>query len=177
MDKKTINDPDPWGRIIVSTDDAFELMYRDIIPNLLLVKPDDAFERFNAMCRDWDKPNEQMIVPEIPTISPEDDQRRRIDTWFIPDGYAPNDVVDELFNLCKTEEEIIRVESELKLYMERGLLPLLKMMFALVAHFRLNNIVWGVGRGSSVSSYVLFLIGVHKIDSIKYGLDISEFLK
>jgi DNA polymerase III alpha subunit len=42
---------------------------------------------------------------------------------------------------------------------------------------RSNNIVWGVGRGSSVASYVLYLLGVHKVDSIKYGLDIREFLK
>jgi len=40
-----------------------------------------------------------------------------------------------------------------------------------------NNVVWGVGRGSSVASYVLYLIGVHKIDSIKYNLDWQEFLR
>jgi DNA polymerase III alpha subunit len=40
-----------------------------------------------------------------------------------------------------------------------------------------RNIVWGVGRGSSVASYVLFLIGTHKVDSVKYELDFNEFLK
>jgi DNA polymerase III alpha subunit len=42
---------------------------------------------------------------------------------------------------------------------------------------RANNVVWGVGRGSSVASYVLFIIGVHKIDSVKYDLDWREFLR
>ena len=42
---------------------------------------------------------------------------------------------------------------------------------------RENNIVWGVGRGSSVSSYMLYLIGVHKVDSIKYNLNINEFIR
>ena len=42
---------------------------------------------------------------------------------------------------------------------------------------RANNVVWGVGRGSSVASYVLFIIGVHKIDSVKYKLPINEFFK
>jgi len=42
---------------------------------------------------------------------------------------------------------------------------------------RSNSIVWGVGRGSSVASYVLFIIGVHKIDSVKYKLAINEFFK
>ena len=39
-----------------------------------------------------------------------------------------------------------------------------------------NKIVWGVGRGSSVSSYILYLLGVHKVNSIKYGLNITDFL-
>ena len=43
--------------------------------------------------------------------------------------------------------------------------------------FRKNDIVWGVGRGSSVASYVLFLIGVHKTDSMLYELDVTEFLR
>jgi DNA polymerase III alpha subunit len=42
---------------------------------------------------------------------------------------------------------------------------------------RKENIVWGVGRGSSVASYVLYLIGVHKIDSLYYNLDVEEFLR
>ena len=40
-----------------------------------------------------------------------------------------------------------------------------------------NNIVWGVGRGSSVSSFVLYLLNVHRIDSIKYNLNWQEFLR
>jgi DNA polymerase III alpha subunit len=47
----------------------------------------------------------------------------------------------------------------------------------IVDTLRANNIVWGVGRGSSVASYVLHLIGVHKIDSIKYSIPIEEFFK
>jgi DNA polymerase III alpha subunit len=34
-----------------------------------------------------------------------------------------------------------------------------------------------VGRGSSVASYVLYLLGVHRIDSMFYDLDPSEFLR
>ena len=40
-----------------------------------------------------------------------------------------------------------------------------------------NNLIWGVGRGSSVASYVLYLLGVHRIDSLHYNLDIAEFLR
>ena len=57
------------------------------------------------------------------------------------------------------------------------MMPLLQWLKYLVDTCRANNIVWGVGRGSSVSSFVLFLIGVHKIDSIKYDLDWRDFLR
>jgi len=50
-------------------------------------------------------------------------------------------------------------------------------MIYIVDMMRKNNLVWGVGRGSSVASYVLYLIGIHKIDSLKYNLNIEEFLK
>ena len=70
-----------------------------------------------------------------------------------------------------------RVEMELALYIERGLIPILQVLVYVVDTLRKNNLVWGVGRGSSVASYVLYLIGIHKIDSLKYNLDIREFLK
>ena len=71
----------------------------------------------------------------------------------------------------------IRVEEELEAYKERGMEDLLRYMIYLVDFMRENGIVWGVGRGSSVASYVLYLIGVHRIDSIKYNLDWREFLR
>ena len=77
----------------------------------------------------------------------------------------------------KIETEKIRVEQELILYKKFGLLDVLKFLVYLISTMRENDIVWGVGRGSSVSSYVLYLLGVHKVDSIKYGLDVTDFLK
>jgi DNA polymerase III alpha subunit len=40
-----------------------------------------------------------------------------------------------------------------------------------------NRLIWGVGRGSSVASYVLYLLGVHRIDSMYYELNPEEFLR
>jgi DNA polymerase III alpha subunit len=66
---------------------------------------------------------------------------------------------------------------ELSEFEQRDLLDLLKFLMYLVQTMRTNNIVYGVGRGSSVASYVLYLIGIHRIDSFKYNMDIKEFLK
>jgi len=96
--------------------------------------------------------------------------------WFIPDDYYPN-LTEMLYGMCETDEQRDRVSQELQLYIKLGMYDVLHVMKYIVDTLRANNIVWGVGRGSSVASYVLFLIGVHKIDSIKYNLPIEEFFK
>jgi DNA polymerase III alpha subunit len=82
-----------------------------------------------------------------------------------------------LLDQTNNEEQYQRVVKELELFYQYGMIDLLKYLKYLVDTMKSNNIVWGVGRGSSVASYCLYLIGVHRIDSIKYQLDIREFLK
>jgi DNA polymerase III alpha subunit len=96
--------------------------------------------------------------------------------WFIPDEYYPN-LTEMLYGMCETDIQKDRVSQELKLFIDHGIYDVLHVMKYIVDTLRENNVVWGVGRGSSVASYVLFLIGVHKIDSIKYNLPIEEFFK
>ena len=99
------------------------------------------------------------------------------DNWFMPQSYKEMDIKKYVLDLCKTQEELDRVNTELNEYEKRNLLVLLKQMKYIVDTLRKNNIVWGVGRGSSVASYVLHLLGVHKIDSIKYDIPLNEFFK
>jgi DNA polymerase III alpha subunit len=104
---------------------------------------------------------------------------QQVDTtnWFIPYEYKTMDIVDWLYQQCPTPEIRERVVEELRLFAKHDMIPVLKTMKYVVDTLRANNVVWGVGRGSSVASYVLFIIGVHKIDSVKYKLPINEFFK
>ena len=88
-----------------------------------------------------------------------------------------HNIAKEVLVLCKDDAELQRAGEELLLYQERNLFDLLRYLRYLVDTMRDNGIVWGVGRGSSVSSFVLYLLGVHKINSLYYDLDPSEFLK
>jgi len=100
-----------------------------------------------------------------------------INNWYMPNKYKQLNIENYILSLCTTEEETNRVSDELKLYQEKNLYTLLKFLIYFVDTLRENNIIWGVGRGSSVSSYILYLIGIHRVNSIKYDLDIGEFLK
>lgn len=114
-----------------------------------------------------------------------------IDTsWNIPQKYKEIDVNKYMFTkllkeLEKTDEfvqdeideRIERVDNELKLYEQYNLLDILRAVIYIVEQFEANGIVWGTGRGSSCCSYCLYLIGLHDVDSIKYGLELSEFFR
>jgi len=98
-------------------------------------------------------------------------------TWNMPEDYKNLDIEEYLWQKCKDLFEQERVLEELEEYKKRNMLDLLRWLKYLVDTMRQNNIVWGVGRGSSVSSYVLYRLGVHKIDSLKYNLDFKEFMR
>jgi len=97
--------------------------------------------------------------------------------WFIPNEYKQIDIRNWLLSKCTSQEQTDRVELELSLFEKQGMADILNVMIYVVDTLRSQNIVWGVGRGSSVSCYCLYLIGIHKIDSLKYDLPINEFFK
>jgi len=105
------------------------------------------------------------------------------DTYFskdfnIPQHYREIDIREYVSNLGQRgPDETGRVEMELDMFEERGLFPILQLLIYIIDKMRKHNLVWGVGRGSSVSSYLLYILGVHKVNSYKYNLDIKEFLK
>jgi DNA polymerase III alpha subunit len=111
------------------------------------------------------------------SLSVEEFDRLAQSNWLMPQEYKDLDIVLWVLDQCTTDDQRQRVGEELILYVERDLIPLLQYMKFLVDTMRANNIIWGVGRGSSVASYVLYLIGVHRIDSMYYDLNINEFLK
>ena len=95
----------------------------------------------------------------------------------MPQSYEQLNVKQFLLEKCNTEEERDRVLIEYKLFEQKGFLKVLQFLIYFVDTLRANNVVWGVGRGSSVSSFCLFLIGVHKINPLLYNLDYREFLR
>jgi hypothetical protein len=97
--------------------------------------------------------------------------------WHMPTEYRTLDIAEYVLGLCESESELQRVGEELLLYQERNLFDLLRYLKYLVDVMTENNVIWGVGRGSSVASYVLYKLGVHRINSLYYNLDVHEFLR
>lgn len=111
------------------------------------------------------------------SISVEEFDAQNQINWYMPDSYKELDIAEHVLSLCTTNEQLQRVGKELLLYQQKNLFDLLKYLKYLVDTMKQNKIIWGVGRGSSVASYVLYLLGIHRIDSIYYDLDPEEFLR
>lgn len=173
---------DQYGQSWTSTAELFELLYQDPAIDLrrFHVKAGhDSTEvaKFNNAIRELYAEFEPLKTLREELGSVEEFHAKQQSHWHMPDEYKTLDIAKWLLDKCRTDEELQRVGKELLLYQERDLFNLLKYLKYAVDTFRKNNIVWGLGRGSSVSSYVLYLIGVHKINSIYYDLDIEEFLR
>ena len=144
--------------------------------HIVLCDPSDDVDKFNSAMKEQGMDPLQKYVPL-------DVDQKTFDgvcqsEWFMPDEYKELDVVAHLYSLCPGDDKPFhRVNEELAEFQRREMFDLLRYMIYLVDFMRENKIVWGVGRGSSVASYVLYLIGVHRINSIQYGLDWREFLR
>lgn len=131
--------------------------------------------RFDDILEVQNKPTLiQYIEPKL-TVAEFDNQNQS--NWYMPEEYKKLDIAKWVLDQCKTDAELQRVGDELIKFHERDLFPLLQYTKYLVDTMRKHDVLWGVGRGSSVASYVLFLIGVHRINSLHFDLSIDEFLK
>lgn len=171
---------DSYGQVIVNTADVFEAIYKGTITdfsNLMFEEADEVNQFNSAVALNADHISKLKIyTPPDQFDSKELFDKANQSAWFMPKDYYPN-LVEMLYGMCETQEQTDRVSKELGLFIQHGMLDLLFYLKYLVDTMKQNDIVWGVGRGSSVASYVLYLLGVHKVDSIKYNLDIHEFLK
>jgi DNA polymerase III alpha subunit len=107
--------------------------------------------------------------------------------WTFNQAYQRIDVEDVVFDALDVElkgldknKQRLRLDrtlTELKLFKKHQLMTVLQLIVYIIDTFERNSVVWGVGRGSSVSSYVLYLLGLHDIDSVEWELPIQDFLR
>jgi len=165
-----------WGDCIYTEEDLLEYIYQN---------PDADISKFYI-----DHPEKYLsalteLGLELPIIQGEPshsekaiemDQRLQA-IWSMPAEYHSIDVLDYLLKRCQSAEEEQRVRDEYARFEQKGFTKVLQFLIYFIDTLRANNVVWGVGRGSSVSSICLFLIGVHKINPLIYNLDHREFLR
>lgn len=168
---------DEWGRVIYTEEGIYEKLYNNDSIDDLIAEINENVEKYNQYTKYFDNSFPTLKTPQEIEIPAHDFHKILQENWFIPEKYKNLDILNYVLSKCDSDIEKDRILKEYDLFKERNMENLLKFLIYLVDTMRENNIVWGVGRGSSVSSYLLYKIGVHKINSLKYNLDISEFLR
>jgi len=163
------------GDVTFSEEDAIELLYTDPDFDISKLFFEDTAKYSTAL---------KELGLELPKINTAPKRgplaefdHNNINTWHMPEQYYKINVLEWLLEKCQNDEERHRVQLEYSLFEKKQFIKVLQFLIYFVDTLRANNIVWGVGRGSSVASFCLFLIGVHKINPMLYNLDITEFLR
>jgi DNA polymerase III alpha subunit len=171
-EKIKIND---HGDVIFSEENAIDLLYTD--PDFNISKLHfNNIDKYSTSLKELgiDLPAIN-TAPKRPELAEFD--KKNCDNWHMPEKYYQINVLEWLLDKCQTDEEKLRVQMEYTLFEKKQFIRVLQFLIYFIDTLRANNMVWGVGRGSSVASFCLFLIGVHKINPMLYNLDITEFLR
>jgi len=169
---------DQYGQIIYNEDDLVNMVMRGVTVDRLtgmLVEPGVNLETASAYLEQVPNLIECLFTDADMTVEEFDAVNQN--SWHMPDEYKHMDIAEYILSLCDSDAKLQRCGQELLLFQERNLFDLLRYLKYLVDTLRANRMIWGVGRGSSVASYVLYLLGVHRIDSMFYDLDPTEFLR
>lgn len=175
--KTELKDRTLWfdGTSQVSPELVPELLIEGLLPmNIVVTETNDDINAFNA------------LVDDVIQIAK--DKNRPFDmSYRIPKKYQELDWEDELIedlwvyiNSQKIPEQLHatytrRLEEEIKEIQVRGMSMLIKTLMYVVDTFEKKEIVWGVGRGSSCASLALCVLGLHKVDPIRFNIPMTEF--
>lgn len=168
---------DDYGNVIYTKEGIVDRILSDLSIENCIIDDIDEFYKNENFKNIYDSSIESLSLYSEPQESLDQFDLKNQNDLFIPEEYKHINLYVYLMKTCSSEEEITRMEYEYNLIKERNMLSFFKCMIYLVDNFRKHNVVWGVGRGSSVSSFALYKIGIHKVNSILYNLDCHEFFK
>ena len=167
---------DNYSRRSFTEKELCELLYEQPDRNVCNLPLVDASKHNSAVKANY---SELCPITELDRLDilPNEYHKLNQSRWHMPDEYANMDIAAHVLSMCNDQAELQRCGMELLEYQSRGLLPLLCYVKYLVDTMRANGIVWGVGRGSSVASFVLYKLDAHRINSLEYDLDFYEFMR
>ena len=153
-----------------------ELMYAHPDINLDAISVADP-EKYNAALSELFLEWPVLKRAELLTDDPAKFHNWNQQAWLMPPEYQDMDIARYVLEQCADQDELQRAGAELMEYQSRDLMGMLCYLKYLADTAKTNNIVLGVGRGSSVASFVLYLIGIHRIHSLRHNLDFAEFMR
>ena len=174
-----------YGQVNFDTQEVIDKFYAQEWNTVdVLLEKTDELQKFNEHCNQFEiEAINQVSKPTNDVLQFHADLSSR---WNMPKEYKAMDILafltqqlQEKTNASQEYTEYFMDELDAwKTFMgTEGSNDLFKFLHYLIATCKTHDIVTGVGRGSSVSSLILYLLGVHYVDPVKYKLNYKEFLR
>ena len=150
-----------------------EALYKKDPPKNLVVENEEWVDKFLNTCSFFDiQCNIELIKEESLSGFIESCSSQ----WYIPKEYESFDIEEYLISKCSSYDEENRVYHELEEFKKRNMIELLLFLKYFIDNIG-DDVILGVGRGSSVASYILYLLGIHRVNSIKYDIPMTDFFR
>ena len=133
-----------------------------------LVFKSEASDYYDAKYETCTSIDESMVTDQCETT---DHAHTQEDYQYVVDLLMKSD------RLSHDEQSLKRLEQELEFFDREHHILFIIQVYGLISQFKNDNVVWGVGRGSSCASYVLFLLEVHDINPVAFDIPFSEMSK
>lgn len=177
MFQKIANNIDEYGRLKMDTEDIINLYVQQGVEKNIHITDNDEYEKYIKYNKKFNRNYDSLKKLEPINIDSNTYLQEYSKEWIIPEKYYDYDIIEILKSRCNNTTELDRMIKELNEFVKRDQIQILYLMFYLVDWLKENNIVWGVGRGSSVASFVLYLIGINRINPLEFDIDMYEFFK
>lgn len=162
----TLRDRKLWfdGTTEVEPDAAAAWLSRLELDQLAVARETDEIRRFNQLSDVKLKPKVAGKLP-APALDP------------VIDAIDTAAELERIISTETSEKKINRLLEEYALFQRHGLDGLLKQIIYVLRVLKERKILWGVGRGSSCSLYLLYRLGLHSVDPLRYDIPYTEFFK
>ena len=168
--------------------DGVSLISPEMVTHALLHGSGPTEIRVTEDC--WEIQQFNLNCDEGDEIKFNDDEVKLDTSWKLPSEWASltsdqvqhlivDKATDVISRSSYTEAQVskayTRIEQEINEIEKRNMMDFLKTIMYVLDTFKKNDICWGVGRGSSCASYVLFVLGLHVVDCVKFDVPMEEF--
>lgn len=168
---------DEYGDIHIDIEDVIQGLLEGTVPSNVYVDNNNEIEKYRKSCQQSNKTPLKLLNPIEHHLPPKEYLLSKSKSWMVPEEYFNIDIIDYLLERCSNEIEQIRMVNEMNEFINRDQVEILHVLIYLIDEMNKHNIVWGVGRGSSVACFIFYLIGLNRINPLDFDIDYKEFFK
>lgn len=166
--------------------DGVSVVPPDVVAHYLLRGVPPSMLRVAESSPDVESFNHNVSTEEELLVAQEEPVRLSF-AWQLPAKYQQLDLVAHVgdalqqklvqlkYSGVEQEAAFARVADELAEIEKRGMVDFMRTVIYILDIFRAEGVVWGVGRGSSCASFILFILGLHSVDCLRLDVPFSEF--